>query len=136
MRVLLVEDSATYREQLTHLMEAIPETEIVEAASTAEQACGWIDANPSGWDLAIVDLFLQKGHGFEVLRACQDRLPHQRVVVLTNYTVDPARHGAQAAGADAFFDKSLDIGKLIRFVMEHPRHAGGGRTPHAAPRAS
>jgi DNA-binding NarL/FixJ family response regulator len=117
VKVLLVEDSEVYREQLANIIEALPDTEIVESASTAQRACEWLEAHPDDWDLAVIDIFLSNSHGFRVLQSCRARKPHQKAVVLTNYTVEPARHYARAAGADAFFDKAVDMRELVRFAM-------------------
>jgi len=40
----------------------------------------------------VIDLFLQDGHGFDVLRACSDVDPGKPAVVLTNYTRDPVSY--------------------------------------------
>ena len=31
-------------------------------------ACNWFDANETGWDVAVVDLLLDKGNGLQVIR--------------------------------------------------------------------
>ncbi|HEY8359823.1 MAG TPA: response regulator [Ramlibacter sp.] len=115
MKVLLVEDNAMIQEQVRQTLEAIPGAEVVQVAVSAQQAGDWLAAHPDGWDLALVDLFLAKGHGFDVLRRCRDRKPHQRAVVLSNYTRDPVRAHAAQAGADAVFDKTFDMDALVEY---------------------
>ena len=73
----------------------------------ADALAEWLSEHRDGWALAVIDLVLADGHGFDVLRHCQDRAPHQRAVLLTNYTRDPVRENARRAGADAVFDKDL-----------------------------
>lgn len=123
VKVFLVEDNAMLQEQVRHTLEAIPGAEVVQVAVTAQQAGDWLDAHPDGWDLALVDLFLAKGHGFEVLRRCRDRKPHQRAVVLSNYTRDPVRAHAAQAGADAVFDKTFDMDALVAYCEDLTRSA-------------
>lgn len=115
VKVFLVEDNALIQEQVRQILEAIPGAEVVQVAATAQQAGDWLATHPDGWDLALVDLFLAKGHGFEVLRRCRERKPHQRAVVLSNYTRDPVRAHAAQAGADAVFDKTFDMEALVAY---------------------
>jgi DNA-binding NarL/FixJ family response regulator len=61
------------------------------------------------WRLAVVDLFLREGNGFEVLRAGRARAAHQRMVVLTNFATPDIRRRVGDAGADAVFDKSTEL---------------------------
>ena len=73
------------------------------------------------------DLFLQRGHGFDVLRACAGREPLQKAVVLTNYTITPVRQYAAHAGADAFFDKSFEMDGLVAYCANHAKALGESR---------
>lgn len=125
MKVLLVEDNPLVCEHVTRTLHAIPGAEVVKVAATEPQASEWLSAHPDGWDLALVDLFLGQGHGFDVLRRCRARAPHQRAVVLSNYTRDPVRQYARAAGADAVFDKSFDMDALVDYLVQFSR-AGSG----------
>jgi DNA-binding NarL/FixJ family response regulator len=123
MRVLLVEDNAVIQEQVRQTLEAVPGAEVVQVVVSAQQARDWLAGHPDDWDLALVDLFLAKGHGFDVLRHCRQRKPHQRAVVLSNYTRDPVRAHAAEAGADAVFDKTFDMDALVAYCEEMSRGA-------------
>ncbi|WP_157612248.1 response regulator [Variovorax paradoxus] len=126
MRVFLAEDDAAMREHLGQVLRAIPRLEIVFAAATEEEAIGWLDTHPQDWDLALIDLFLERGHGFNILRRCAVRSSHQQVVLMSNYARDPVRERAAETGADAFFDKTTEITALIDFCIE----AGRSLHPH------
>lgn len=123
MRILLVEDQPTVQQQVVAAFAEIPGAAIVHVATTSGQAREWLAQHPDGWDLAVIDLFLASGHGFEVLRDCRGRQPWQRAVVLSNYTRDPVREHARLAGADAVFDKSFEMEGLLawceRLGREH-----------------
>jgi DNA-binding NarL/FixJ family response regulator len=136
MRVLLVEDSPVVCEQVKRTIHAIPGAQVVQVAATESQASAWLRAHPDGWDLVLVDLFLAQGHGFDVLRRCRDRQPHQRAVVLSNYTRDPVRQCARDAGADAVFDKSFDMDALVDYLVEFGGACGGGSIGGGAPFAA
>ncbi|MFC5500205.1 response regulator [Caenimonas terrae] len=117
MKVLLVEDSMEIQKQIGGILEAIPGTRLVEVFATGAQAGEWLERHPAGWDLAVVDLFLREGHGFDVLRRCRRRKPHQKAVVLSNYSRAPVADFARQAGADAFFDKSLGLEQFVQFCV-------------------
>ena len=121
MKVLLVEDNPVVCEQVRRTLEAIPGAQVVMVADTERQATQWLKDHPDDWDLALVDLFLGQGHGFEVLRRCHQRKPNQKAVVLTNYTRDPVRQYAREAGADAVFDKSFDMEAFVEYVVDLSR---------------
>jgi DNA-binding NarL/FixJ family response regulator len=118
MRVLLVEDNARIQDEVRRMIGAIPHAEVVAIAATQRQATEWLAAHPEGWDLALVDLFLAEGHGFEVLRRCRKVRPHQRAVVFSNYTREPVRERARDTGADAVFDKSFELDALFDYCTE------------------
>lgn len=117
MKVVLVEDNPTLQQQIGRILQAIPGTELVDVFDTAPRAGDWLERHPGGWDLAVVDLFLREGHGFDVLRRCRRRRPHQKAVVLSNYSRSPVADYAQRAGADAFFDKSLGLEQFVQFCL-------------------
>ncbi|MBE7366740.1 response regulator [Ramlibacter pallidus] len=118
MKLFVVEDNARALQNLRDALEAVPELEIVRVVATAEDARAWLSANPDAWDVAVIDLFLAAGHGFEVLRYCRQRQPGQRAVVLSNYTRDPVREHARLAGADAVFDKAFEMESLVAWCEQ------------------
>ena len=63
-------------------------------------------------------VFLKQGSGLGVLKACRERNPEQKVVVLTNYATPDIRVRCHQLGVDAVFDKSNDIEALIDFCLE------------------
>ncbi|RYG11579.1 MAG: response regulator [Burkholderiales bacterium] len=115
MRVILVEDDRAMQRELERTVQAIAGGTVVLTADSARSAIHWLEEHPDGWDLAIVDMFLKEGHGFDVLRHCRKALPHQRAVMLSNYGRETVAGYAQAAGADRFFDKSFDLDQLVGY---------------------
>ena len=53
-----------------------------------------------------------------MLAACRHRAPHQKVVILTNYATPVIRERSVALGADAVFDKSTELDRLMQFCTE------------------
>lgn len=118
MRIFLVEDNAVAQAHVREALGTIPGLEFVHVARTADEARRWLAENRDGWDLAVIDLFLASGHGFDVLRHCRSREARQRAVVLSNYTRDPVREHARNAGADAVFDKSFELENLVAWCEQ------------------
>lgn len=117
LKTYIVEDNATIRENLIGTLEELVSVESVGAAATEDEGKSWLAAHPAHWDLAIVDLFLRQGSGLGVLAACRKRLPHQRMVVLSNYATPDVRVRCAQLGVDAVFDKSNEIDALIDYCI-------------------
>ena len=131
----LVEDNPIV---LTSLMEALSELvhlDITAYSASQSEASHWLRKHNGDWHLAIVDLFLKQGTGLGVLAACRDRAPHQKVVILTNYATPEIRARSVALGADAVFDKSTELDRLMHFCTEQTlqlaEKSGSGRAPAA-----
>jgi len=106
---VLVEDSQTIRDNLIPALAELADVEVIAIAETAGEAVAILHDLQDRWQLAVVDLFLREGTGLTVLRACQARGPHQRLVVVTNYPTAEMRRRSLALGADAIFDKSNEL---------------------------
>jgi CheY-like chemotaxis protein len=106
---ILVEDSSKIREVLVPSMEELGNMQVVAIAETSSEALAALEQHKATWQVAVVDLFLREGSGLDVLRACQNRGTHQRVVVLTNYATDDIRRRCLTLGANAVFDKSTEL---------------------------
>jgi len=122
-KAYLVEDNPVIRETLVGFLEDVADAEVVACAGTEEEAVSWLGQHRNGWDLTIVDLFLQRGNGLGVITACRNRAPHQKVVVLSNYATADMRDRSTRLGADAFFDKSAELDQLVAYCATvHPSH--------------
>ena len=110
MRVFLVEDSPLLRTRLEALLGAIPGAEVIGHAAGAEAAIAAILAGRP--QAVVLDLHLEQGNGFDVMKALQKDAPHIAVYVLTKYPSEPHRRKAASFGARGFFDKSHDFPKL------------------------
>ncbi len=118
LKTYLVEDNATIRENLIATLEELVDIDVVGTSDSENEAKAWLLANPDQWDLAILDLFLKQGSGLGVLAACRDRMPSQKIVVLSNYATADIRQRCAHLGADAVFDKSNEIDALVEFFLQ------------------
>ena len=114
-RLYLVEDSTTIRQNLSETLKELAQVEPVGATDSEHEAKRWLAANE--WDLAIIDLFLREGSGMNVLDACRARRPNQKVVVLSNHASRDVRWRCAQLGADAMFDKSTELEKLVDYCI-------------------
>ncbi|OOG36064.1 response regulator transcription factor [Polaromonas sp. A23] len=125
LRIFLVEDSPVIRDALSESLEELVGARVVSWASTEAEAIQWLAANPSDWDLAIVDLFLLQGSGLNVVKSCSSRALRQKVIVLTNYATEPIRQRCLAAGADAVFDKATEIDEFTTYAIDEVERVAG-----------
>lgn len=119
LRIFLVEDSPIIRENLVETLRDLAGATVIGHAESENEAIHWLTNNPAAWDMAIVDLFLKQGSGLAVLKACRERNPAQKVVVLSNYAAaQEVKKECARLGADASFDKSNDIDNLIELCAQ------------------
>ena len=118
LKTFIVEDNPTIRENLIGTLEELADVQIAATSDTENDAKIWMGANPDGWNLAIVDLFLKQGSGLGVLAACRNRTARQKVVVLSNYATADIRQRCAQLGVDAVFDKSNEIDALVEYCIQ------------------
>jgi DNA-binding NarL/FixJ family response regulator len=117
LRAFIVEDSAVIRDNLVAALEEMVPLTVVGTAEDEAGALQWLADPQHMCDIAIVDIFLRRGTGLNVLRALQRNGHRTERVVLTNYATDEIRRHALALGASRVFDKSGDIDALVEHCM-------------------
>ncbi len=117
LRVYLVEDSAIIRNLLSELAAAACVT-IVGYAENALSAIKEIESLEI--DVIVVDISLQEGSGFDVLRATHSPRSGKgpKRIVLSNYSSPEYRKAAARLDVDRYFDKSTDIVKMIEYLTQ------------------
>ncbi|HYW58297.1 MAG TPA: response regulator [Polaromonas sp.] len=123
LRVFLVEDNELMRQQLVESLNEELNVDLVGTAETEAEAKDWLERNPRGWDVAILDLFLREGTGAGVLRYCKTRAETQDVLVMTNYPISSLLTHCRLLGANAVYDKSSELGDLIAYCIGRASHA-------------
>lgn len=124
LKTYVVEDNPTIRDNLVAALEELTQTVVIGTSGTAAAAAEWFAAHTGDWQLAIVDLFLERGSGLQLIQQMPPRSPQQKVVVFSNYVNAAMRKRCAQLGVDAVFDKSTEIDALVDYVT---RHAAGGR---------
>jgi DNA-binding NarL/FixJ family response regulator len=117
LKAFIVEDSAVIRDNLVAALEEMVPLTVVGTAEDETGALQWLADPQHLCDIAIVDIFLRRGTGLNVLRALQRNGHATERVVLTNYATDEIRRHALALGATRVFDKSGEIDALVEHCM-------------------
>ena len=130
--VYVVEDSPIIRRLLASTIEAAG-GELVGHSANALAAIA--DLGVLQPDLILIDISLDSGSGFDVLRALQEQKMGQSAikVVLTNHANAEYENLSLKLGADSFFDKSSETSQVLALISalaaEKRRRGGNPRNP-------
>lgn len=115
VRILLVEDSAVIRRRLRDLVEGIDGLVLASEAETLGEARRSVAKDDI--DVVILDLQLPDGNGLDLFAELES---HGRplVIVLTNHSEPTFRARALREGAAFFFDKSIDLDRLVQVLTD------------------
>ena len=138
IRVLLVEDHASFREAAASLFDREPGFSVVGEAGSLAEARGMFD----GVDVAIVDLNLPDGYGGDLIKEMREANPHAIVLVLSASSDRADIAWAVESGAAGVLHKSVGTDEVVEAVrrlkadkslmpieevVELLRHAGSHR---------
>lgn len=121
LKVFLIEDSLLMQSTLSELLDILGGYEVIGGASTESEATEWLHKHRGEWNVATVDLVLQDGSGFNIVRRCREWAPPgTRVVVLSDYVTPSVAQKCRALGADAAFTKG-DVEGLAAYFTNLSR---------------
>lgn len=121
IRILVVDDHRLFREGLTALLQAAPDTEVVgEAGSGTEALAQLADHAP---DVVLMDIMMPDMNGIEATRRLRADHPGVEVVMLTMLEDDDSLFAAMCAGAHGYILKGADTADVLRTV----RAVAGGQ---------
>lgn len=119
--MLLVEDNDDIVELLTAECHEIDDLTVVGRAATASEAIeSFLAYEP---DVVLIDVQLRTGSGIDVIRGIRllGEGPRPVLLAMSNALSETVRPACIAAGADEFFDKSLEYEKLMVRLAELAR---------------
>ena len=90
MKLMIVDDSLTYRLILKEILRHIPETEIVATATHGQDALQKLAELSGQVDLMLLDLQMPVMDGMQTLDAMREQYPHVNVVVVSGLNVENA----------------------------------------------
>ncbi|MFZ0612901.1 MAG: response regulator [Desulfobacterales bacterium] len=117
-RVLIVDDAKQVRERLISLLSEYPEIRIVGQAGNGQEALEALDHQKP--DTVILDIRLPGKNGIELLKEIKAARPAVTVIMLTNYDFEQYRRQSLQLGADHFFNKTLELEKVVEILAKQP----------------
>jgi DNA-binding NarL/FixJ family response regulator len=122
-RVLVVDDADLVRGLIAEgLRERFPDITVVEAESFEQ---GYHRARECHPRLAILDVSMPDGNGFELTRRIREELPETEVCICTLHDAPEFRQGAAESGAAWFIAKQGDFWndaeRVVRAAFEGVR---------------
>ncbi len=126
VRLLLVEDLPNMQGVVLDLLSTVGQFELVKAVTTEAEAYLWLDENPDGWELAVVDLILEQGTGLCVVARARNRAEGSKVVVFSDYASAGIRQHCLKPGADAAFQKGTDLMEFLDYCRLVAEGLGAG----------
>jgi two-component system, OmpR family, response regulator len=126
--MVMVEDSREIISVIEELLAPDGRFHVKGRNATESEAAQWLELHPADWDIAVIDLVLRDGSGFNVIRRYREANESGRIVVLSDYATLNIKLRCVELGADAVFTKG-EFKAFIAYVSglrkEPPRvHAG------------
>ena len=107
-RILVVDDDADVRDVLTRFLKR--RGYVVENAADGKEALSMVREHDP--DLMLLDIYLPKMSGLDVLHQLQNDDVHTRTIALSGIPDDQMVRNTQALGAVAFMAKPFDFPQL------------------------
>ena len=119
LRVLVVDDHPAVRLGLLQLLDDQPDFEVVDAASSAEEARSLAERDPI--DVAVVDYQLGSRSGLWLSRMLKRLEPAPGVVIYSAFSDGPLAAASVVAGADGLVSKGGAGAELCHAVRSVAR---------------
>lgn len=119
-KLLIVDDEPSMRSALTRSLRC-QDCDITVAANGAEAVAILEQQLPVGFSVAIVDLFMPRMDGLELLVEIKRRSPATQVLILTGQGSIADAVRAMRMGADDFLEKPFDPDALRERVLTAQR---------------
>jgi DNA-binding NarL/FixJ family response regulator len=129
IRVAIIEDKATLRNQYAQLLAGAPGFDCCAAYSDAESALAGIAA--AAPDVVLMDIQLPKMSGVECAARVKALLPGANIVMLTAYDDSDLIFRALENGASGYLLKRTPPAELLR-AIEDVRSGGAPMSSHIA----
>ena len=116
MTIVVVDDSAEYREIVRYLLAPASDMRIVGEAADGEEALAV--AHRERPDLVVTDLIMPRLDGIELTRHIRQELPGTRIILMSSYPEDTYRLMASDSGADVFVSKAVIHHALLPAIRD------------------
>jgi DNA-binding NarL/FixJ family response regulator len=122
VRVLLVDDNASFRQVLRRLLERDPEIQIVGEASNGGEALDRVELDAP--DVVLMDVSMPGMNGIEATYALKSRVPDVTVLMLSVNNKEQEISSGLAVGADEYFVKGGPASEIVDAIKRHGPVAG------------
>ncbi len=112
--IVLADDHALVRTGIKAILEQHGGFKVVAEAADGLEAIAMVREHKP--DLLLLDLSMPKLSGLEVVRRLAQRMPEQKVAILSAHTEQPFPRQILATGAMGFLGKGCDADELVRGV--------------------
>jgi len=127
IKICLVEDQTLVRQGLQTLLDLVEDIDVIAEAKDGEEALRIIpQVKP---DVVLLDMYLPKRNGLEVLRELKQSQSLPPTLILTTFDEDKFVIGGLQAGAKGYLLKDVSLDQLTRAIRIL---AGGGTLVHAS----
>jgi DNA-binding response OmpR family regulator len=136
VNLLVVDGSELIRGRLAERLRSVPGVTTVATAETLRQGFGYVRSGLFG--LAILDLHMPDGTSSTIVGAMKQASENIVVAIFSNHADEVNRRLCRRAGADWFFDKSLELDEVVRLAAMLARLRAGeqGATKREHPHIS
>ncbi len=114
IEIVLVDDHPTTRDGIRRAVEKQMGASVVAEADDWSTGFDLIEEQVP--DIAVVDLSLPDGHGFDLLRSLQSRCPDVRLIVFSMFDEEVYAKRALQAGAQGYVMKASSAGNLLEAI--------------------
>lgn len=116
MKLLLVEPSILLRGRLAAMLTSLGCVEIVETTAAEDASRVILAIQP---EVVVMDAHLPDEAGLEALARARSTCPSACLIVVSSNSSEPYRKRWLQAGADHFFDLSVQIDPMLNVVMRY-----------------
>ena len=114
MKVFIADDSLEIRKRIIAMLSDIERIDLIGQAENVQDAISSIhELSP---DVVILDIRMPGGSGIDVLKTIEKKNRIPVVIMLTNYPRSQYGNKCLDAGADFFFEKSIEFEKVMEVV--------------------
>jgi DNA-binding NarL/FixJ family response regulator len=119
MRVLVTDDCVVVRHHVASMIGAISSVTHVAEADSGSDAVQSVRLHRP--DVVVLDIQMKNGNGIDALAEIKREFPSTHIIMLTNHADPVYRAACMRAGAEHFFDKSLEFDRVVDVVASIAR---------------
>lgn len=122
LRVVLVEDEATLREQLRQLLDTAGH-KVVLAAADGQEALDWLEDNLQGVDIVLSDIIMPHLSGIDLALALEGKVP---IVLMSGFVADSLNKVADLGARFKLLMKPVRPDQLLHALQNELAERDGG----------